>query len=229
MERVFTPELASFYESFYADKGVKMLKGDLVTALEGEGGHVTTAVLKSGARVPTSLVVVGTGARPNVELLSGQVEMVEGPPGGIKTDGRFRTSAPDIWAIGDVAAFPLKLTGRTVRQEHVTNSRLSGAHAIADILAPETVSDYDYLPFFYSRIFSLSWQLYGLSEGEVVLHGDPKSGKFGAFWVKEGHVVGAFLEGGSNDEFAAIKKAVQQRAAAPADLQSQGLAWAAKL
>ena len=88
----------------------------------------------------------------------------------------------------------------------------------------------------------------------------PAAGKFGAFWVKDGRVVGAFLEGGSAggragrggggwghrrrcppppanstatpsppDEFGAIKKAVQQRAAAPADLASQGLAWAAKL
>jgi monodehydroascorbate reductase (NADH) len=69
-------------------------------------------------------------------------------------------------------------------------------------------------------------QFYGLSEGDVVMHGDQSAGKFGAFWVKDGRVVGAFLEGGSDEENAAIKKTVVARAAAPADLEQQGLAFA---
>ena len=69
-------------------------------------------------------------------------------------------------------------------------------------------------------------QFYGLSEGEVVLHGDQAAGKFGAYWVQGGAVVGAFLEGGSGEENAAIQKAVAARAAAPPDLAQQGLAFA---
>lgn len=52
-------------------------------------------MLKSGARVPASLVVVGVGARPNTELLAGQVDLLQGPPGGIKVDGHFRVRA--LW------------------------------------------------------------------------------------------------------------------------------------
>ena len=47
-------------------------------------------------------------------------------------------------------------------QEHVTNCRTSAQHAVASILAPDTVGEYDYLPFFYSRVFNLSWQARGL-------------------------------------------------------------------
>ncbi len=43
-------------------------------------------------------------------------------------------------------------------QEHVTNCRTSAQHAVASLLAPDTVDEYDYLPFFYSRVFNLSWQ-----------------------------------------------------------------------
>ena len=43
-------------------------------------------------------------------------------------------------------------------QEHVTNCRTSAQHAVASLLAPDTVEEYDYLPFFYSRVFNLSWQ-----------------------------------------------------------------------
>ena len=43
-------------------------------------------------------------------------------------------------------------------QEHVTNCRTSAQHAVASLLAPDTMDEYDYLPFFYSRVFNLSWQ-----------------------------------------------------------------------
>ena len=75
-------------------------------------------------------------------------------------------------------------------------------------------------------MFDLSWQFYGLSEGECVVHGDVSAAKFGAYWVKDGKVMGAFLEGGSADENAAIKKVVVARTAAPADLKQQGIAFA---
>jgi monodehydroascorbate reductase (NADH) len=66
------------------------------------------------------------------------------------------------------------------------------------------VDEYDYLPFFYSRSFDLSWQFYGDNVGEAVIWGREDAGapgsKFGAYWVKDGKVVGAFLEGGSAEE-----------------------------
>ncbi|GAB4823794.1 hypothetical protein N2152v2_010840 [Parachlorella kessleri] len=230
MERLFTPELAAFYEGYYAEKGIKILKGDLAVALEGSNGKVAGVRLKSGGQVEASLVLVGVGARPNVELFKGQLDLLEKAPGGIKVNSRLQTSDPDVYAVGDVAAFPLKLTGAVTRQEHVTNSRLTGAYAVGELLAPGTQPEYDYLPFFYSRVFSLSWQFYGLGEGEVVLYGDRANGsKFGAYWVKEGQVVGAFLESGSPEEFAGIKKVAQAQPAAPVDLAQQGLGFASKL
>lgn len=229
MSRLFTPEIAAFYESFYAEKGIKILKGDTVTALEGADGKVSVAVLKSGGRLDCSLVLVGVGARPNTDLFKGQVELMEKAPGGITVNGQLQSSNPDVYAVGDVATFPLKLSGGSlVRQEHVTCCRQTATHVVGSLLSPGG-PDFDYLPFFYSRVFSLSWQFYGLSEGECVRHGDPATGKFGAFWVKDGAVVGAFLEGGAGEENDAIKKAVVQRAAAPADLAQQGLAFAQAL
>ena len=46
--------------------------------------QVTTTVLKSGEKIESDLVVVGVGARPNIELVKDQVEMLEDKPGGIK-------------------------------------------------------------------------------------------------------------------------------------------------
>lgn len=71
--------------------------------------------------------------------------------GGIKVDGNFRTSVPGVYAVGDVAAFPLLIDGgKTSRQEHVTFARRSAEHAVASLIDQATPA-FDYLPFFYSR------------------------------------------------------------------------------
>ena len=167
-----------------------------------------------------------TGARINKELFEGQLEMASG---GIKVNGNFQTSDPGVYAIGDAAAFPLKSYGGHIqRQEHVTNCRLSAIHAVASIMAPEETGEYDYTPFFYSRFFSLSWQFYGTNKGEGVLFGDKSASKFGMFWVNDGKVVGAFLEGGSPEEFAAVKAVAKSRPEAPPleELAAKGLDFA---
>jgi len=188
-------------------------------------------VLKSGEEITSDIVVVGVGARPNVELLKGQVDLLEEKPGGIKVNGKLQTSNPNIYAVGDVAAFPLHSYGlnKMFRQEHVQNCRESAKHAVSAIFDPST-PDYQYLPYFYSRIFDLGWQFYGTNEDTShVFFGDATSKKFGTYFVKDGKVVGAFLEGGSNEENAALKKCAQTNPPAPEDLGTQGLEFASKL
>ena len=76
-----------------------------------------------------------------------------------QVDGKLVTSDPDVYAVGDIAAFPLSKYNTVTRQEHVANARGTGMHAISHILAPGEIEDYYYLPFFYSRVFNLSWQV----------------------------------------------------------------------
>nr|P83966.1 RecName: Full=Monodehydroascorbate reductase, fruit isozyme; Short=MDAR fruit; AltName: Full=Ascorbate free radical reductase fruit; Short=AFR reductase fruit [Cucumis sativus] len=117
--------------------------------------------LKDGRTLDADIVVVGVGGRPLVSL--------------------FKTSIPDVYAVGDVATYPLKLYNELRRVEHVDHARLS-------------IEEYDYLPYFYSRTFNLAWQFYGDNVGETVLFPD----NFGTYWIK---VVGVFLEGGTPDEY----------------------------
>lgn len=117
----------------------------------------------------------------------------------------MQSSDKDVYAVGDVAAFPLRKYGnRVTRQEHVTHCRSSARQAVDHIMDPAATKPYDYLPFFYSRIFDLSWKYYGTADGEpVFFKGDGK--KIGSVWVdKEGKVTGAFLESGSPEEDAII-------------------------
>ncbi|KAE8702265.1 Monodehydroascorbate reductase [Hibiscus syriacus] len=189
--RLFTPSIAAFYESYYENKGIKIIKGTVAVGFNANAnGEVKGVKLKNGRVVEADIVVVGVGARPLTTLFKGQLEEEKG---GIKTDGFFKTSMPG-----------------------------------------QELEEYDYLPYFYSRSFELSWQFYGGNVGETVFFGDnnplsPKP-KFGSYWIKDGKVVGAFLEGGTPEENKALAKV--SRLKCPVEnldqLKKEGLLFAIK-
>ncbi|EES05650.1 hypothetical protein BDA96_04G283600 [Sorghum bicolor] len=229
MGRLFTPKIAEFYENYYTSKGVTFVKGTVLTSFEKDTtGKVTAVILKDGRHLPADMVVVGIGIRANTSLFEGQLMMENG---GIKVNGQLQTSDSSVYAVGDVAAFPIKLFDGDIRRlEHVDSARRTARHAVASILEPSKNKDIDYLPFFYSRVFTLSWQFYGDNVGEVVHFGDftSSSPRFGAYWVNKGRIAGAFLEGGSREEYEAISIAVRRKAMVTnmGELEKQGLALA---
>ncbi|ERN02420.1 monodehydroascorbate reductase 4, peroxisomal isoform X1 [Amborella trichopoda] len=232
MARLFTPTIAAFYEDYYSSKGVEFIKGTVLSSLETNSlGQVVAVNLKDGRRLPADMVVVGIGIRPNTMLFEGQLTIDE-KNGGIKVDAKMQTSNRSVYAVGDVASFPLPLLGsRNRRLEHVDCARKSAIHVVSSIMDPKDTGNFDYLPFFYSRVFTLSWQFYGDNAGEVVHFGDLSSfqGPFGAYWVNgKGQIVGAFLEGGSKDEYEAIARIcrVQPVVGDRLDLASRGLEFA---
>ncbi|PKA66310.1 Monodehydroascorbate reductase, chloroplastic [Apostasia shenzhenica] len=114
MPRLFTPALARRYEELYTKLGVRFLKGVLTERLEaGSDGRVSTVVLKNGTIVEADMVVVGIGAKPAVSPF--ELVGLNSVVGGIQVDGHFRTGVPGIFAVGDIAAFPLKVhIGETI-------------------------------------------------------------------------------------------------------------------
>uniref|UniRef100_K3YI58 monodehydroascorbate reductase (NADH) n=1 Tax=Setaria italica TaxID=4555 RepID=K3YI58_SETIT len=236
MPRLFTSGIAHFYEGYYANKGIKIVKGTVAVGFDADAnGDVTAVKLKDGRVLEADIVIVGVGGRPLTALFKGQVADEKG---GLKTDAFFETSVPGVYAIGDVATFPLKLYNEQRRVEHVDHARKSAEQAVRAIKAKESgesVPEYDYLPYFYSRSFDVAWQFYGDNVGDDVLFGDndPASAKpkFGSYWVKDGKVVGVFLEGGSAEENQAIARVARaQPAVADVEaLKQEGLEFAAKV
>ncbi|RLN07701.1 hypothetical protein C2845_PM11G28650 [Panicum miliaceum] len=214
MGRLFTEKIAEYYENYYTSRGVTFVKGTVLTSFERDTtGKVTAVILKDGRHLPADMVVVGIGIRANTSLFEGQLLMPM-ENGGIK-----------------MLLHSIKLFDGDIRRlEHVDSARRTARHAVASILEPSKTRDIDYLPFFYSRVFTLSWQFYGDNLGEVVHFGDftSSSPRFGAYWVNKGRIAGAFLEGGSRDEYEAISVTVRRKAkvANMAELENQGLAFA---
>ncbi|KAG6659501.1 hypothetical protein I3843_03G036200 [Carya illinoinensis] len=226
MARLFTPKIASYYEDYYQSKGVKFIKGTVLSSFNIDStGKVTAVNLRDGSQLPADMVVVGIGIRPNTSLFEGQLTLEKG---GIKVNGKLQSSNSSVYAVGDVAAFPVKLFGETRRLEHVDSARKSARHAVHAIMEPEKTGEFDYLPFFYSRVFTMSWQFYGDAAGEVVHYGDFSGGRFGAYCVSKGHLVGSFLEGGTKEEYEAIANATRLKPAIEdlGELERQGLSFA---
>ncbi|KAL5540618.1 hypothetical protein UlMin_043193 [Ulmus minor] len=209
MARLFTPKIANYYEEYYTSKGIKFTKGTVLQSFEiDSNGKVTAVIIRDGSRIPADMVVVGIGIRPNTSLFEGQLTLEKG---GIKVNGKMQSSNSSVYAVGDVATFPVKLFGETRRLEHVDSARKSARHAVSAIMEPNKTGDFDYLPFFYSRVFSMSWQFFGDNAGEVIHFGDFSGSTFGAYWVSKGHLVGSFLEGGTKEEYEAIAKVTKMK------------------
>lgn len=214
MARVFTLEMAEFYEKMYRRKGIQLESESSVASLErAPGGGVSAAVLRDGRRLPCDMVAAGVGVRANVSLFEGQLAMEQG---GIRVDSKLESSTPGVFAVGDVACFPVPLLKGSLRRvEHVDHARKSACQAVRHIINQQVALQYNFIPFFYSRVFSMSWQLYGDTAGTPFHFGLRSSGKFGAYWVAGGHLVGAFLESGTEQEYRAIRMLVQAQPVVP--------------
>ncbi|KAJ8428879.1 hypothetical protein Cgig2_021046 [Carnegiea gigantea] len=102
-------------------------------------------------------------------------------------------------------AFSSQLFGEIRRLEHVDSARKTARHAVASIMEPEKTDDFDYLPFFYSSLWTLL-QFYGDNAGELVHYGD-YSGRALVHIGQDGQLVGSFLEGGTKEDYEALAKA----------------------
>ncbi|KAL5188825.1 Monodehydroascorbate reductase, chloroplastic/mitochondrial [Glycine soja] len=151
---------------------------------------------KNGVKVLK--VIIGIGARPAVSPFErvGQNTDV----GGIQVDGQFRTSTPGIFAVGDVAAFPLKIYNRISRVEHVDHARRSAQHCVKALLS---------MTIFHTSIQGFLNMKEALEKcggiGETVEIGnfDPK---IATFWIESGKLKGVLLESGSPEEFQLLPK-----------------------
>ena len=113
--------------------------------------------LEGGAELPADLVVVGVGAVPNIELAEAAGLDVDH---GVVTDAALRTSAPDVYAAGDIASAFHPLYGRHVRVEHWANALNQGPAAARSMLGQDV--GYDRVPYFFTDQYDLGMEYSGL-------------------------------------------------------------------
>ena len=181
LARVACDVLSSFFKTRHEQHGVRFELGATATAFEGRDGHVTGVTLADGRTVPCDAVVVGVGAQPNEELAKDAgLETARG----IVVDLEARTSDPAIFAIGDVAHRPMPLYDRMFRMESVPNALEQARHAACAITGrPAPAGE---VPWQWSDQYDLKLQIagYAFDVDEILIRGDPASGKFAVFHLK---------------------------------------------
>jgi 3-phenylpropionate/trans-cinnamate dioxygenase ferredoxin reductase component len=175
LEAVLGLELGAFFAQLHRSHGVNLVTGARVAAIEA--GRVR---LGDGSTVECDAVLLGVGVAPATALAEAAGLELEN---GIACDERLRTSAPDVFAAGDVAAAVHPRFGRRIRVEHWANAGDQGTYVAKSMLGSE--EPYAALPYFFSDQYDLGLEYLGLhtADDRLVTRGDVDGAQFQAFWV----------------------------------------------
>ncbi|WP_374089605.1 NAD(P)/FAD-dependent oxidoreductase [Methylomicrobium lacus] len=188
-DRVFPSPLARFVSNFYKQKGVEVLAGEEIVGLETRGNQQVLKT-RTNREIIVDGVVAGVGIAPNVELAQSIGLEVEN---GIVVDEFLRTSHPDIYAAGDVAAFYNPALGKRIRVEHEDNANSMGR--LAGLNMAGKSEPYHHLPFFYSDMFDLGYEAVGEVDARLETFADwRRPDEEGViYYLQDGRVRGVLL------------------------------------
>ncbi|MEW5687311.1 MAG: FAD-dependent oxidoreductase [Pseudomonadota bacterium] len=181
LARVACNELSSFFKTQHEEHGVTFELSATVVGFEGSNGRLSGVILGDGRTIACDAAVVGVGAHPNDEIAQDAgLETARG----VVVDLDARTSDPAIFAIGDVAHRPMPMYDRMFRMESVPNALEQAKQAAAAITGrPRPPGE---CPWQWSDQYDLKLQIagYAFDVDEVVIRGEPATGKFAIFHLK---------------------------------------------
>lgn len=195
-KRLFSPEMSRFFESYYAARGVRLIKSMSVIEFRGDGA-VNSAVLRDGQNIQCDLVVAGIGVRPAIEVVTNSgLDLGDG----ILVNEYLQTSHPDVFAAGDAANYQDVLFGKRRRVEHWDNAVSQGQYCARSLMGDRT--PFRHVPYFFSDVFDLSYEYWGDSSGadQAIHRGDVSSNSFSVWWLHQQRVVAAFTMNRPDEE-----------------------------
>jgi 3-phenylpropionate/trans-cinnamate dioxygenase ferredoxin reductase subunit len=202
LSRVTAPQVSSFYEAEHTKRGVRVICGTQVSALEGSQGRVRTVVCEDGSAHEADVVLVGIGVGPRDDLAQASgLDCLNG----VVVDQHCRTSDPSIYAAGDCTSHPSIHYGRHVRLESVDNAFEQATSAALNLLG--TPMPHDKVPWFWSDQYDLKMIIVGLSQGydEAVTRGSPASRSFSVCYLRAGELIAVDTVNSPKDQIAARK------------------------
>ncbi len=200
LSRSFGPEAARYFHDLLAGHGIELHGEDELECFEGADGRVTTVVTKSGRRLEADAVVIGAGVAPDV-MLARAAGLELGDSGGIRADSQLRTSAPGVFAAGDVAEYESVVhEGRRIRVEHWDVAVQHGRTVALNMLG--RAIDHDVVPYFFSDLSDWAAIEYvgpARDWTAEVVRGSFDDGAFTVFYLRDDRVQGALTVGRSED------------------------------
>jgi NADPH-dependent 2,4-dienoyl-CoA reductase/sulfur reductase-like enzyme len=212
-KQFFSPQMSLFFEAYYAARGVRFLKTATIRELRG-AGKVEAVVAGDGQSIAADLVVAGIGVQPATEVLADSgIELADG----VMVNEYLETSAPGIFAAGDIANYQDILFRKRRRVEHWDNAVSQGQYCARALTGERT--PFRHVPYFFSDVFDLSYEFWGDPSGaeETIHRGDLASNSFSVWWLRQTHVVAAFAMNRPDEEREVAPKWIEFRQAVSAE------------
>ena len=215
LQRVLGDDVAKVFANLHREHDVDLRLGTGVERIRlADGGLVV--VDSTGKEIEADSVVVGVGIRPAFELAEAAGLAIDN---GVAVDASLRTSDPDIYAAGDVAAAEHPILRTRIRVEHWANALNGGPVAAKAMLGQDVV--YDEFPFFFTDQYDLGMEYIGHappdSYDRVVIRGDLAGREFQAFWLSGGRALAGMHVNLWDDGIDPIKQVVASGRSLDAD------------
>lgn len=199
LETAFGPAVGRHFQGVLEAHGVEVHGGAQVARFEGAGERVERVVCESGLTLEAGAVVLGVGAVPDV-MLARAAGLELSDRAGVRCDAHLRTSAPGIWAAGDVCEYDSVIHGRRLRVEHWDVAIEQGKHVARAMLGIE--APYEVVPYFFSDLAdwaSLEYVGPAAAWDAEVVRGSLDDGEFSVFYGESGRVVATLSVGRPDD------------------------------
>jgi 3-phenylpropionate/trans-cinnamate dioxygenase ferredoxin reductase component len=208
-------KVGKVFAQLHRDHGVDLRLEAEVKEVTTEEGKAIGLTLGDGSTITADRVLIAVGAQPNIELAERAGLATE--HGGVLVDASLRSSSPDIYAVGDIAAAEHPLFEERIRTEHWANALKQPAVAVAGMLGEP--AEYKELPYFFTDQYDLGMEYAGHAPSyqRVVFRGDVESREFVAFWLDADDRVLAGMNVNIWDVLDDIKNLIQKRAAVDPD------------
>ncbi|BBX25516.1 NAD(P)/FAD-dependent oxidoreductase [Mycolicibacterium alvei] len=206
-------EVGEVFAQLHREHGVDLRLDQSVQEITTENGTATGLRLGDGSTVTADAVLVAVGAAPNIGLAENAGLAIA--EGGVLVDASLRSSDPDIYAVGDIAAAQHPFFGTRIRTEHWANALKQPAVAAAGMLGKH--AEYAELPYFFTDQYGLGMEYVGHAPEyrRVVFRGDVAGREFVAFWLDADNRVLAGMNVNVWDVLDDVKALI--RSAAPVD------------
>lgn len=175
-----------FFMDLHESKGVRFEMGAGIKefVVSSDSGKATEVILSNGNTLTADVVVLGIGVTPNSNFLDGsQIDLTD--RGFVSVNEFMETSVDNVYAIGDIASFPLHIAdGRSAAIGHWQLAHAHGRNAALNISGKKT--PFKSVPFFWTMQFGKSVRYAGYAPDfdDIVVVGEPSEGAFAAYYTK---------------------------------------------